>query len=76
MNLFEANFGTLLCIESLKNLSGDQSLILCQLGFCVGDVLEKVHAAPLGDPITVRIGEQLYSLRKEICEQIQVQAYA
>jgi Fe2+ transport system protein FeoA len=57
----------------LSNLAEEARLVLLQLGIEPGEALEKMHVAPLGDPFTVRIGEQLFTLRKEVCRLIDVE---
>ncbi|MEO6167245.1 MAG: FeoA family protein [Chitinophagales bacterium] len=44
---------------------GDLSLKLMELGFLPGERIFVDKIAPLGDPISVKIGSYLLSLRKE-----------
>ncbi len=48
--------------------------MLAQLGLDSGETVEKVHIAPLRDPVSLRIGEQLFTLRADMCRRIQVEA--
>lgn len=71
MNLKDAPYLASLKIQSV-DLPVDVQEVLLQLGVGVDDVIQKVHQAPLGDPIGLRVGDHLFSLRGEICEKIQV----
>lgn len=73
MNLLQAPFRRALRVCAVPTLAEDVRLVLLQLGIDLGEQIEKVHTAPLGDPISVRIGHQLFTLRKEICRQIEVE---
>lgn len=44
---------------------GDLSLKLMEMGFLPGEKIYVDKIAPLGDPISVKIGTYLLSLRKE-----------
>lgn len=72
MNLWEAPFNTPLRVQSLQFHSDEVRLVLVQLGIDEGEILEKLHVAPLGDPLSVMIGQQVFSLRFDICKNIQV----
>lgn len=72
MTLLDAPFLQNLRVISIQIEEG-ASLVLRQMGISVGKSLEKVHAAPLGDPLAVRVGGQRFSLRKEICARIHVE---
>ena len=72
MNLLEAEFGIPLRISDLS-LEMDQVVVLAQIGLAKNDLIEKIHQAPLRDPLTVRVGQNLFSLRREICRQVQVE---
>ena len=76
MNLWEAPFGRPLRVKNLSGLSDEVRLVLNQLGVDQGEILEKKHLAPLGDPVSLLIGSQLFSLRAEVCRQIQVETNA
>ncbi len=71
MTLLDAPFSRSLRVTSIR-LEEGASLILRQMGVSVGRLIEKVHEAPLGDPLAFRIGGQRFSLRKEICLGIEV----
>lgn len=73
MNLFDAPFRKKLRVRALADLPKDARLVLIQLGLDEGELVEKVHTAPLGDPIGLRIGEQLFTLRSELCRKIGVE---
>lgn len=51
---------------------GEARLILRQLGLHPGKIIEKLHVAPLGEPLTLRIGTHQFALRKEICRMLSV----
>jgi len=58
----------------IKELTkGDLALKLMELGFLPGEtvVIEKI--APLGDPMSVKIGTYVLSLRKEEANAVMVQ---
>ncbi len=74
MTLLEAPFRSQLRVLSLTGLSEEARMVLLQLGVEPGEALEKMHVAPLGDPLTIRIGEQLFTLRKEVCGLIEVES--
>lgn len=73
MNLWEAPFGRPLRVKEITGLSEEVRLVLNQLGLDQGEAVEKKHLAPLGDPVSLLIGSQLFSLRAEVCRHIQVQ---
>lgn len=74
MNLSEAPFGTPLRVVRVS-LDAERAFVLAQLGVAAGENLEKVHAAPLGDPLTLRLGEQLFALRKDLCAAVEVETW-
>lgn len=74
MNLWDAPFRTPLKILTVDGLNEEVKLVLTQLGIEPGEAIEKMQVAPLGDPLSVRIGEQLFTLRRELCRQILVEA--
>jgi Fe2+ transport system protein FeoA len=74
VTLWEAPFRRPLRILDLSGFGEEIRLVLSQLGLDSGETIEKVHAAPLRDPISLRIGEQLFTLRAEICRKILVEA--
>lgn len=73
MNLWEAPFGRPLRVKNITGLSDEVRLVLNQLGLDQGETVEKKHVAPLGDPVSLLIGSQLFSLRAEVCRHIQVE---
>ena len=76
MDLWEAPFRKKLRILDLAGFSvSDQEtcLVLHQLGVDEGEVVEKIQLAPLGDPVSLRIGEQVFTLRGDICRKIRVE---
>jgi Fe2+ transport system protein FeoA len=73
VNLFEAPFRKLLRVSTLSRLPEEVRLVLIQLGVDQDEVIEKMHVAPLGDPVSLRIGQQLFTLRKEVCRNIEVE---
>lgn len=72
MTLWDAPFRKPLRVLDLSAFGDDVRLVLSQLGIDAGETIEKVHAAPLRDPVSLRIGEQLFTLRSEVCRLIQV----
>jgi Fe2+ transport system protein FeoA len=77
VNLLEAPFRKRLRVVDLSAVGGVEDevrLVLAQLGVDEGELLEKLHDAPLKDPISLRIGEQVFTLRAELCRKIQVEA--
>lgn len=71
MTLEQAPFRVPLEVCSFA-LPEDARLLLCQMGLDAGERIQKVHEAPLGDPVALQIGDQLFTLRKEICRRIRV----
>lgn len=53
---------------------GDLSLKLMEMGFLPGEKISVDKIAPLGDPISVKIGSYLLSLRKEEANAVLVNA--
>lgn len=79
MNLWEAPFRRKLRILDLSGFDAAEDeirLVLNQLGVDDGEVVEKLHRAPLGDPVSLRIGEQVFTLRADVCRKIRVEAIA
>jgi Fe2+ transport system protein FeoA len=60
-------------ILDLQGLGEEVRLVLTQLGLDPGETVEKMHLAPLRDPVSLRIGEQLFTLRAELCKNILVE---
>ena len=56
----------------LELKKGDLSLKLMEMGFLPGETVLINKIAPLGDPISVKIGTYLLSLRKEEANAILV----
>lgn len=73
MNLWDAPFRKPLRVLELSGFGDEVLLVLVQLGIDVGETIEKVHAAPLRDPVSLRIGDQLFTLRSEICRLVRVE---
>jgi Fe2+ transport system protein FeoA len=77
VNLWEAPFRRPLRILDLAGFGASEEevrLVLTQLGVDEGETIEKLHAAPLFDPVSLRIGEQVFTLRGEVCRKIRVEA--
>lgn len=77
MTLWEAPFRRPLRILELSGFGEAESeirLVLSHLGLDPGEIVEKIRAAPLRDPISLRIGEQVFTLRREICLGVKVEA--
>ena len=77
VTLWEAPFRQRLRILDLSGFGAEEDeirLVLTQLGVDAGETIEKVHAAPLGDPIGLLIGEHVFTLRTELCRKILVEA--
>ncbi len=58
----------------ITNLVGNDGLAqrLMELGMFVGEEVEVVALAPLGDPLEVRLGDSRLSLRRTEASRIQV----
>ncbi len=58
----------------ITNLVGNDSLAqrLMELGLFVGEEVEVLALAPLGDPLEVRLGDSRLSLRRAEASRIQV----
>lgn len=74
MTLWDAPFRQPLRVTDLQGFGHEISAVLAQLGLDPGETVEKVHIAPLRDPVSLRIGEQLFTLRADICRRILVEA--
>ncbi|MCY7409756.1 MAG: ferrous iron transport protein A [Chitinophagales bacterium] len=59
-------------IRELKK--GDLSLKLMEMGFLPGETVFIDKIAPLGDPISVKIGTYLLSLRKDEANAVMVES--
>ena len=58
----------------IKELTkGDLALKLMELGFLPGETVVIDKIAPLGDPMSVKIGTYVLSLRKEEANAVMVQ---
>ena len=76
MNLWDAPFRKPLRILDLSGFGPSEleaRLVLTQLGVDAGETIEKLHAAPLRDPVSLRIGQQVFSLRADVCRKIAVE---
>ncbi len=73
MNLWDAPFRKILRVQDLNALEVDTQQVLTHLGLDAGEIVEKMHIAPLGDPVSLRIGQHLFTLRSEVCRKIQVE---
>lgn len=71
-SLLEAPFAKSLRIAEI-GADSDVVLVLRQLGIATELQVEKIHQAPLGDPITVRVGTHQFALRRDLCRLIHVE---
>lgn len=57
------------------SLTGDAALVqrLMEMGMLEGDEVEMIGAAPLGDPLEVRLGDYRLSLRRSEAARVEVQ---
>lgn len=74
MNLWDAPFKTPLKVLSIDDVTEEVRLVLIQLGLDQGEEIEKLHVAPLGDPLSFRVGEHVFTLRKELARKVRVEA--
>jgi Fe2+ transport system protein FeoA len=72
LSLWQAPFTKPLRI-CVVELPEETQRILLQMGLEAGEIVQKMHAAPLGEPISVLIGSQQFALRKNLCQQIFVE---
>jgi len=72
ITLTNAPLGRKLQVLSLDHADQRIRLILLQMGLGEGEFLEKVHVAPLQDPFSIRIGNQLFTLRREVGDHVMV----
>jgi Fe2+ transport system protein FeoA len=73
VNLWNAPFRKPLRVLSLSGFESEVQQVLLQLGLDSGETIEKIHAAPLRDPVSLKIGEHVFSLRSEVCRGIEVE---
>lgn len=73
ISLLQAPFHKELRILAVE-ANEDARLVLRQLGIHANQTFEKTHQAPLGEPITVRVGTHQFALRREVCRHILVEA--
>lgn len=71
-DLLSAPFQQELFIESISGLGTEEAVVLQQLGLATDEKLIKLRAAPLGDPIAVRVGGTNITLRRDVCSKINV----
>lgn len=71
-NLEQAPFQEPLQVTGFTGLNAEEEIILQHLGISPSERIKKLRAAPLGDPISLRIGGTTISLRKEVCRKISV----
>ncbi|MFO0929553.1 MAG: FeoA family protein [Gemmataceae bacterium] len=59
----------------ILSLTGDAVLVqrLMEMGMLEGDEVEMIGAAPLGDPLEVRLGDSRLSLRRSEAARVEVQ---
>lgn len=59
----------------ILSLTGDAILVqrLMEMGMLEGDEVEMIGAAPLGDPLEVRLGDSRLSLRRSEAARVEVQ---
>lgn len=69
--LAELKIGECAYIDSINNYH--VQLHLLNMGCMPKAILEVVNIAPLGDPIAIKVGNTVLSIRKQDAEQIQVQ---
>lgn len=73
VSLSKAPLGQKLLVKSLGHSDPHIRLVLIQMGLGEGEILEKVHVAPLHDPFSIRIGSQMFTLRNEIGNEVIVE---
>ena len=64
-NLAEANPGDQLTVLAIDSSQADISERLCALGIFPGAGLKVLRKAPLGDPLQVKAGHTLISIRRQ-----------
>jgi len=72
IRLSELNVGSSAHVREF-NLTGTSGLRLREMGLLVGSVLTLVRAAPMGDPLEIKVRGYHLSLRKSEAEHILVQ---
>lgn len=72
MNLRNAPYRQVLRVLRFDALDDASLFHLAQIGLEVGEDVQKIQCAPLGDPVTLQIGESLIALRNELLEKVQV----
>ncbi len=72
LSLWQAPFAKSLRICTLE-LPEETQRILLQMGLEAGETVKKMHAAPLGEPVSILIGSQQFALRKNLCQKIFVE---
>ena len=73
LSLSEAPFRRPLKVTALNANDAHVRLVLLQMGLGEGEILEKIRTAPLKDPFSVKIGTHMFSLRREIGDQVLVE---
>ena len=73
ISLSNAPFRRSLRVLSFQGADPQVRLFLMQIGLGEGEVLEKIRVAPLNDPFSVRIGNQMFSLRREVGDHVFVE---
>ncbi len=74
MNLSEMVTGTQCVVSSISDDSKELKSRLYTLGILPGVEIKILRFAPLGDPIQLRVGTSLISIRKQEAGLIEVEA--
>jgi ferrous iron transport protein A len=64
--------GTPARVTGFADLPAELFARLLELGFDEGVTVEKLHAAPFGDPLAVRVGAATVAVRRAVASAIRV----
>ena len=72
MTLSQAKMGDLLRVVAVDSAQAEIGERLCALGIFPGVDLQLLHRAPLGDPLQVKAGRTLVSIRRREADFVSV----
>lgn len=74
MNLQDAEIGGRYRVLAIQNHPAELQSRLYALGIFPGALVDVLRRAPLGDPLQVKMGHSLVSIRKQEARAIEVEA--
>ena len=72
MFLTDLSDGDIAVIEKLPDGAGGEKLLA--LGISSGAEIEKISGSPLGNIVSIAVGEKFYAITNDIAEKLEVRA--